>query len=522
MPVQQWLWVPMSGLASILIFTGVRSGSIEQSLVFDVIGVWMVTLAVLAILRGAPAARNSWLCIASGQAAFVVGDILWTISRAMGVDPFPSIADIAYLSGYPLIAVGLGLAVRQRMGRGDRGGLLDAAILATGVSVVWWSAVLSPIVAAADPDPLLFWVSTAYPLGDLLLLGMAMALLAAPGARTSPFWLLVISLLGLLVADLDFSLRSLEGTYVDGGAADVLWLVGYVAFASAASHPAMARLLEPRPVPVALLGPVRLVLMGVAMLIGPILLIAERSGTDGIIFSVALATGVLSLLVLVRLSVIVGHLGRDIQRRISLEAQLSYQAFHDPLTGIGNRRRFMSSVGSSLAAGNGTAVLFLDLDDLKNVNDELGHDVGDAFLRAVGHRLLAGIRPGDVACRIGGDEFAVVLPGTGTTSEAERIGRRLLGILALPAEIEDRTLDVSASVGLAVSATSDALTSDELLRRADVAMYHAKSLGKRRLTIYGPELEPPSPSLELGVATDSSPAAPARPRSRRPRAAATS
>jgi diguanylate cyclase (GGDEF)-like protein len=511
----------MSGLASILIFTGVRSGSIEQSLVFDVIGVWMVTLAVVAIVRGAPAGRNAWLCIASGQAAFVVGDVLWTVSRALGMDPFPSIADVAYLSGYPLIAIGLGLAIWQRVGHGDRSGLLDAAILATGVSVIWWSAVLSPIVAAADPDPLVFWVSTAYPLGDLLLLGMALGLFAAPGARTSPFWLLVISLLALLVADLDFSLRSLEGTYQDGGPADVLWLTGYVAFASAASHPAMARLLEPRPVPVALLGPMRLLLMGVAMLIGPVLLIAERSGTDGIILAVALATATLSLLVLVRLSFIVGHLGRDIQRRISLEAQLSYQAFHDPLTGIGNRRRFMSSVGSSLVAGNGTAVLFLDLDDLKDVNDELGHDAGDALLRAVGHRLLAGLRPGDVACRIGGDEFAVVLPGTGTADEAQRIGRRLLGILAVPAEIEDRTLIVSASVGLAVSSATEPITTDELLRRADVAMYHAKSRGKRGLTVYAPELEPPSPSRERDLA-DPTPGAPAPPRARRPRAAAAS
>src|SRR4029079_6956149 len=137
----------------------------------------------------------------------------------------------------------------------------------------------------------------------------------------------------------------------------------YVAFAMAALHPSMANVFDPRPLSIALLGPVRYVLLGAAMLVGPALLVFQEGDSGSLTWVVAAATAVLSVLVLTRLAGVVGHLDKDIQRRAILEEQLSFQALHDPLTNLKNRRGFMKAVSVAIATGTPTGVLFLDLDD---------------------------------------------------------------------------------------------------------------------------------------------------------------
>ncbi len=489
--VKHWAWtaVPLVGTVFVVVFFLLPAGTIEQSAVYDVVGLGAVAAALLGICVYRPAGWHAWLFMVAGQLAFVVGDIIWTVYEVQGVNPSPSIADVAYLLGYPLMALGLVIAIRRRITGGDRAGLLDAAILATGAAVVWWAFVLGPLAGSGEADLLSFAISVAYPIGDLLLIGMALGVVMTPGTRSASFALLVGSLLVLLMGDLVFGLQTIDGTYVDGGLLDGSWLIAYIAFGTAAAHPSMTGLVAPRPLAVTPLGTVRMILLAIAMLVGPTLLLLEGNSGNAIVVVVAVASALLSVLVLSRLAGIVRILDRDIERRKALEEQLSYQAFHDPLTGLANRRRFMDAVAGALATGTGTAALFMDLDDFKDVNDHMGHDAGDAVLAAVGRRLIASVRPKDLACRLGGDEFAVLLPDIASLDAARQAALRLLDSLTAPIEVEGVAVRVSASVGIAYRAAGEAMETDDLLRRSDVAMYHAKARGKRQTAHYTPELE---------------------------------
>jgi diguanylate cyclase (GGDEF)-like protein len=496
---RRWGWPAVLAVGALLIgaYYAAPSGTIEQSWIYNVIGFVTVAAALAAVVLHRPQGAWAWILMALGQLAFVVGDVIWNIFTILGEEPFPSIADISYIAGYPLIALGLVLATRGRIAGGDRAGLLDAAILTTGAGILWWAVVLGPLATLADPLLIPFAVSIAYPLGDLLLLGMALALAVTPGAKGSAFRLLVGSLVAMLVADLVYNVMTLAETYETGSWVDIFWLGAYVLFGAAAAHPSMTELVEPRPVPITLLGPLRLLLLGAAMLVGPALLMAERSTTDTIMVVVALATATLSVLVLARLASMVRHLGHDIERRKALEAQLAFQAFHDPLTGLANRRRFIAATNDALSAPVQLAAMFLDLDDFKDVNDNLGHDAGDALLLTVGERLLSSVRPGDLVGRLGGDEFAVLLTNVDSVAGAETVAARLVDAVSAPLELEGHPVTVSASVGLAVRAPTETVGVDDLLRRADVAMYHAKARGKNRWTTYRSEMEEHVPQAPL-------------------------
>jgi diguanylate cyclase (GGDEF)-like protein/PAS domain S-box-containing protein len=178
---------------------------------------------------------------------------------------------------------------------------------------------------------------------------------------------------------------------------------------------------------------------------------------------------------------------RDITERRELEKRLSYQAFHDPLTGLSNRTLFLDRLGHALARTDrredSVAVLFLDLDNFKVINDSLGHGAGDDLLVATARRLTTCLRPGDTVARLGGDEFTVLLEDVAGKEEVERVVSRLMDGLAAPFEIAGSEIFVTASVGVVVKASPDS-NPEDLLHEADLAMYRAKESGKARYEIY--------------------------------------
>jgi diguanylate cyclase (GGDEF)-like protein/PAS domain S-box-containing protein len=180
--------------------------------------------------------------------------------------------------------------------------------------------------------------------------------------------------------------------------------------------------------------------------------------------------------------------GRDVTDRHELEQMLARQAFHDGLTGLANRALFMDRVEHALAqhgrrAGS-PALLFIDLDGFKAINDSFGHDVGDAALVAVARRLLEIKREGDTAARLGGDEFTLLLESVESGEDAQGVAERVLEALRRPLSVGEHELSVTVSIGIAQA--EDRIEGRELVRRADAAMYRAKALGKDRCTRWEP------------------------------------
>ncbi len=172
---------------------------------------------------------------------------------------------------------------------------------------------------------------------------------------------------------------------------------------------------------------------------------------------------------------------RDVTERKQAEQQIEYQAYHDALTGLANRRLFHEhlSVAVALAQRRGTfvAVLFLDLDHFKLVNDSLGHSVGDALLRHVAMRLKDVLREGDTVARVGGDEFTIVLQEIARREDAAMVAEKVLRVIAEPVEVNGHRLHVTTSIGITIF-PEDGEDAETLLKNADAAMYRAKSEGR--------------------------------------------
>ncbi|MFR0357038.1 putative bifunctional diguanylate cyclase/phosphodiesterase [Streptomyces sediminimaris] len=188
---------------------------------------------------------------------------------------------------------------------------------------------------------------------------------------------------------------------------------------------------------------------------------------------------------------------RDVTERVRLQAQLQHNAEHDPLTDLPNRalftRRVQQALSGRRSTDRGTAVLFIDLDGFKAVNDTIGHQAGDELLVQAARRLQEAVRKGDTASRLGGDEFAALIVGDGSRDRSARerhileLADRLRHTLSQPYVIDGNDVRVAASIGVAFAETG--LGAGELLRNADLAMYRAKAAGKGRVELYAPQMQ---------------------------------
>jgi diguanylate cyclase len=458
-----WRWWMAAGALAIGGYYLLPPDTLASNLAYDAVGLACGLAILVAVRRHRPDRPAMWYWFAAGQFASVLGDLTYGYYQyVLHSEPYPSPADIFYLASYPLVAIGLVLLIRNR--RGARtGDLINPALAATGLGLLFWVFVLHPVAAEADATALERVISTAYPVCDVLLLAMVLRLTTDAAGRTASTRLIGLAAALVLVADTAFSLLSL---YSDASTrpTDALFLFSYLCWGAAALHPsaaAPATSVEPD----GTYG--RLGLFAAFSLVSPALLMVPSIGDDRVDRLIVAAGGiVLFLLVIARLS---GMMVRA-QRH---SGELHRLAMRDDLTGLANRRQFEQTLRGALAAGPAQVAL-LGLNGFKNVNDELGRPIGDRVLGLLADRLLAAVPAGTLVARTGGDEFAVLLTDA-TGTDAHETAGRILAALHEPISAGGHELLVGVGIGLAGGARLD---SHELLRRAESAMHTAKGTGE--------------------------------------------
>jgi diguanylate cyclase len=437
-----------------------------------VVAAFGTVLSCIGAARMPRARRRIWWAIAAGQGLFLLGDLLWTyFLHVLEIEPYPSIADGAYLLSYPALALGMLWLVRGRRRGRDRAAFLDAAILTTGVSVVGAVFFVLPAAESGEQTALPQLVAAAYPAGDLLVLAVLIRMLTTGTARNLALWSLVFGVVAVLLADLYYVMSVVNDTgypiWINN-----FYLLSYLFLGFAALHPSASKLSEPAPDRPERITVPRLLLLGAALMLAPVTEqvshLANPNHNTGT--WVVLVGGVLSaLFVVLRMWDLVNALQRK-------AVQLSALARRDGLTGIANRRTWDHELSRACAFAREQdtplTVAVLDMDHFKLFNDTHGHVMGDLVLKETATAWASILHGRGFVARYGGEEFTVLIPGM-TATRAEHLLDRLR---------KSVTHDQTCSIGMAIWDGIE--TPAHVFSRADQALYHAKHEGRDRIAVH--------------------------------------
>jgi PAS domain S-box-containing protein len=321
---------------------------LPQAILYDGLGYAAAIVIVIGVRLNRPAQPWPWYLFAVGSALTATGDVLWDVyDLALHTDPFPSAADLLYLGGYPFFLAGMILLVRQLGAGQGSAALLDALIVTAGIAVPTWVFVIHPFAADVGSTVLERAILIAYPVLDLILIGVLARLLFVPGNRTSSYYALVVAVVSLTFADLGYA--ALSSTYDPGQWLDCAWLLSRSVWAVAALYPSMASLTEVAQEHETRLSAKRMILLACALALAPtVLLVQEARGASIEPVAIAVGGAVLSLLVLLRMAGLVRHV--EWLRRHEREADQRVRDVVDDAEGVvweavGDARRFAFVAG---------------------------------------------------------------------------------------------------------------------------------------------------------------------------------
>lgn len=442
-----------------------------------VVGAGAVCVAALGVHRNGRSHDARWRL---GWSLVVVAAALVGLAAALDTMPPPLAGQASRMLalGAALACVaGLLTLLTHRLSRSRAVDLLAEAVVGgIGAGFLLWAL----LVGSGLPSPLWVAWSVALLVVDIVGLWLTARLLALSPQHPLAYRYLLAGQLCLVTVHAVAVAAALgSAAMIIPGPTLVLWSLCLVA--AAAVHPSLRETFQPVPPKPAGMSATHVGLLLAATLLGPSVIAWRLVTGVGIDLPLALAgTAGFPLVVIL-------HLIRLVQER----ARGEYRARHDQLTGLPNRVLFHDrldvALGHARRSGHGLAVMFLDLDRFKTINDSLGHDVGNELLREVAMRITGALRDDDTVARWGGDEFTVLLDEVDGPDDAARVAHKILGVFRDPFDVDGRALHASTSIGVSLY-PEDGETADELLKHADTAMYRAKSRRRNTFQLYTREM----------------------------------
>ncbi|HEV3001541.1 MAG TPA: EAL domain-containing protein [Solirubrobacteraceae bacterium] len=462
---------------------GLGRGLLPDAFFVDVVHNTTYVCATAMCLLGARRSgrnRGAILALGTGMLLWSAANVSWTIFvRPLEDAPWPSMADAGWLAFYPAAYFGLVRLVGNSVGSVRPTLLLDGLITALAVAALATVFIMGPVISERPDESLGAAVTVAYPVGDIILLSLVAGALTVMGRHGSGAWRLIGAGLALFaLGDAIYAHISATSSYESGTPLDLTWAAGMVLMAHASRRAAGLRAHQPTQGKAAVVLP----LAGALSAIGLLIYGNHAEIGRGAILLAALA--------------LIAAAGRMLLtiREVRGLVRTEHEARTDALTGLPNRRAFYEHLAERIrAAGphDRFAVLVLDMDGFKEINDTLGHPAGDSLLCEAGARLQRSLRRGDVVYRLGGDEFGAVLSNVTAADQATRVADRLDEAMHNPFAVEGISLAMHLSAGIALFPAHGA-DAESLFRHADVAMYQAKHDGSR-LEVYSHSRDPNKP-----------------------------
>jgi diguanylate cyclase (GGDEF)-like protein len=401
--------------------------------------------------------RAAWLCLGVALVLWAAGDFYYALFLADTSVVPPTVTDVLWLASYPFLYAAIALLIRGRTAHLERSLWLDAVVATLAVAALGATVLFGAVVESTGGSPRLVAMHIAYPLADVLLLGLVVVVLALSGWKLDRAWLCIVAGTAVLaVADGVYLYQAAVGSYAQSTIFDAGWPLAMVFFATAAWQPARE------------LGAVHLEgarLLAVPAVFGTTALALLVYGQFEPLNPPGLGLAATSILA------VIARMVFTFREKMFLLARKSVEARTDALTGIGNRRKLMTDLQARLDAGTPTVLLLLDLDGFKGYNDTFGHPAGDALLARLAKKLAAAVAEQGEAYRMGGDEFCVLA----TVRRAQQEVFALSAATAL--EEHGNGFRITAAQG-SVALPEEATQVAEAMRLVDTRMYDEKD-GRR-------------------------------------------